>query len=164
MRRSCKRVNIKYFLLVLFYVLTDQATKFLVVENIPVNSFIRINDYFNIVNVSNTGIAFSMFQGQNIFFAAMNVIVILFMVFFIKRHKPELKTLEIHALLLIIAGGIGNLTDRVLRGAVVDFIDVGFKDIYRWPSFNVADSCVCVGVTLFVFSALFLRKNNKINK
>ncbi len=163
MRRSVKTVNIKYFLLVLSYVLIDQATKILVVAGIPYNSFIRVNDYVNIVNVSNTGVAFSMFQGQNFLFAAVNAVVIAFIAFFIKKRKCDLKTLEIHSLLLIMAGGTGNLADRIFRGAVVDFIDIGYKNFYRWPSFNVADSCVCVGVALFVFSSLFLRDNKKIS-
>ncbi|MDD5102099.1 MAG: signal peptidase II, partial [Endomicrobiaceae bacterium] len=156
----CK-MNIKYFSLVLFYVLLDQITKFLIVNNIAYNSFIKINDYINIVNVSNTGVAFSMFQGQNIFFIILTTVVIITIVSFIKKNKSEFTILQLHSLLLIISGGIGNLIDRLFRGAVVDFIDIGFKDVYRWPSFNVADSCVCIGVTLFLFSMLFLNKCSK---
>ncbi|MDD2524384.1 MAG: signal peptidase II [Endomicrobiia bacterium] len=154
-------MNIKYFSLVLFYVLLDQITKFLIVNNIAYNSFIKINDYINIVNVSNTGVAFSMFQGQNIFFIILTTVVIITIVSFIKKNKSEFTILQLHSLLLIISGGIGNLIDRLFRGAVVDFIDIGFKDVYRWPSFNVADSCVCIGVTLFLFSMLFLNKCSK---
>ncbi len=145
----------KYFLLIIFYVLLDQLTKFLVIKNIAYNSFVKINDFFSIVHVSNSGVAFSMFQGRNIFFTILTAFVVAVIIYFIKKHKDEFSALQFHSLLLIIAGGIGNLTDRVFRGAVVDFIDIGFKDVYRWPSFNVADSCVCIGVTLFLFSILF---------
>ena len=73
--------------------------------------------------------------------------------FFVKRGFDIF-----NSLLLILSGGIGNLIDRLFRGAVVDFIDVGYKEVYRWPAFNVADSCVCIGVTLFVITLLFFNK------
>ncbi|MEA5001283.1 MAG: signal peptidase II [Endomicrobiaceae bacterium] len=157
----------KYLLLVIFYVFFDQITKFLVVKNIAYNSFIKINDYLSIVNVSNSGVAFSMFQGKNIFFSILTSSVIIVIIYFIKKHREEFTKLQFHSLLLIISGGIGNLADRIIRGSVVDFIDIGFKEVYRWPSFNVADSCICIGVTLFFFSMLFfsqrcLVKNEKI--
>jgi len=154
-------INIKYYMLVLFYVVLDQITKLLVIKNIPYNSFIKINDYFNLVNISNTGIAFSLFQGKNIFFIISTIIIIFCLIFFIKKNKPTLTEIQFHCLLLIISGGLGNLIDRFIRGYVVDFIDIGYKEVYRWPSFNVADSCVCIGVTLFVISAFF-SKNHKL--
>lgn len=150
-----------YFLLPLIYVALDHITKFLVIKNIPFHSFIKINDYFSIVNVSNTGVAFSMFQNNNIFFIILVSLVIIFLIYFIYKNKKELTKLQTHSLLLILAGGTGNLIDRIFRGAVVDFIDVGYKEVYRWPAFNVADSCVCIGIGLFVISVLFLNKKNK---
>lgn len=150
-----------YFLLPIIYVALDHITKFLVIKNIPYYSFIKINDYLSIVNVSNTGVAFSMFQHNNIFFIVLVSLVIIFLICFIYKNKNELTKLQTHSLLLILAGGTGNLIDRLFRGAVVDFIDVGYKTVYRWPAFNVADSCVCIGVTLFIISLLFFDKKNK---
>ena len=150
-----------YFLLPLIYVALDHITKFLVIKNIPYHSYIEINDYFSIVNVSNSGVAFSMFQNNNMFFIIMVSLVIIMLIWVLYKKKDELTKLQTHSFLLILAGGIGNLIDRLFRGAVVDFIDVGYKNIYRWPAFNVADSCVCIGVTLFIISALFFDKKNK---
>lgn len=147
-----------YFLLPLIYVALDHITKFLVIRNIPYRSFIKINDYFSIVNVSNTGVAFSLFQNNNIFFVILISCVILFLIYFIYKNKKDLSKLQTHSFLLILAGGIGNLMDRICRGAVVDFIDIGYKEIYRWPAFNIADSCVCIGISLFVISVLFFNK------
>ena len=147
-----------YFLLPVIYVALDHITKFLVIQNIPYRSYIKINDYFSIVNISNTGVAFSMFQHNNIFFIFLVSLVIIFLIYFIYKNKKELTKLQTHSLLLILAGGIGNLIDRIFRGAVVDFIDVGYKEVYRWPAFNVADSCVCIGIGLFVISVLFFNK------
>lgn len=148
----------KYILLSVFYVLLDHITKFFVINNIPYYSSIKINDYFSFVNISNTGVAFSMFQNNNIFFLVLVSLVILFLIYFIVKNKNELKKLQLHSLFLILSGGIGNLIDRIFRGAVVDFIDVGYKDVYRWPAFNVADSCVCIGIALFIISILFFNK------
>ena len=72
-----------------------------------------------------------------------------------------LTKIQTHCLLLILAGGIGNLIDRIFRGSVVDFIDVGYKEVYRWPSFNVADSCVCIGVFVFIFFGLRNKTKNE---
>lgn len=147
------------FILPLIYIILDHITKFFVIKKIPHYSSIKINDYFSIVNVSNTGVAFSMFQNNNIFFIILVSLVIIFLIYFIIKNKKEFTKLQIHSLLLILAGGIGNLIDRIFRGAVVDFIDVGYKEFYRWPAFNVADSCVCIGVFLFVISILFFNKS-----
>ena len=148
----------KYILLSLFYVVLDHITKFLVVRDIPYYSSVKINDYLSIVNISNTGVAFSMFQNNNIFFIILVSAVLLFLIYFIIKNKNELTRFQFHSLFLILSGGIGNLIDRIFRGAVVDFIDVGYKDIYRWPAFNVADSCVCIGIALFIISVLFFYK------
>ena len=79
-----------YFLLPLIYVALDHITKFLVIKNIPYYSSIKINDYFSLVNVSNTGVAFSMFQNNNIFFIALVSLVIIFLIWFIYKNKKEL--------------------------------------------------------------------------
>ena len=82
-----------YFLLPLIYVALDHITKFLVIKNIPYQSFIKINDYFNLVNISNTGVAFSMFQDNNIFFIILVSFVILFVIYFLIKNKEELTKL-----------------------------------------------------------------------
>lgn len=151
-----------YFLLPIIYVALDHITKFLVIKHIPYHSYIKINDYFSIINVSNSGVAFSMFQNNNLFFITLVSLVIIALICFLCKNKNEFTKIQTHALLLILAGGIGNLIDRLFRGAVVDFIDVGYKAVYRWPAFNVADSCVCIGVTLFVISLLFFNKKVKV--
>lgn len=150
-----------YLILALAYVLFDQLTKWLIVGNIPYASGIKICDYLNIVHVTNTGVAFSMFQGVNHIFSILTLLVVSGVIIYIFKYKHELTKLQIHAMILVVAGGIGNLTDRIFRGAVIDFIDVGYKNIYRWPSFNFADSCVCIGVALFIISMLFQKKDKQ---
>jgi signal peptidase II len=96
-----------------------------------------------------------MFQGANVAFTVLTTLVVAGVIVYIFKYKYELTKLQMHAMILVISGGIGNLIDRIFRGAVIDFIDVGYKTFYRWPSFNFADSCVCVGVTIFIISMLF---------
>lgn len=152
-----------YFILILIYVLLDQLTKLLVIENVPYHSSVQLNDYFSIVNIENTGIAFSMFQNNNIFFIVLVSLILIYIIFFIIKNNKKFTKLQINCFLLILSGGIGNLIDRIFRGAVVDFIDIGYKEVYRWPAFNVADSCVCVGIILFIISIFFSSKNKKNN-
>lgn len=148
-----------YLILALVYTILDQASKWLVLNNIPYGSGIFICDYFNIIHVTNTGVAFSMFQGLNIFFILMTAAIVFGVSLFVFKYRSELTKLQMHSMTLIAAGGIGNLIDRIFRGAVIDFIDVGYKTVYRWPTFNIADSCVFIGVGLFIFSMLFNKKN-----
>lgn len=148
-----------YLILALVYTILDQASKWLVLNNIPYGSGIFICDYFNIIHVTNTGVAFSMFQGLNIFFILMTAAIVFGVSVFVFKYKSELTKLQMHSMTLIAAGGIGNLIDRIFRGAVIDFIDVGYKTVYRWPTFNIADSCVFIGVGIFIFSMLFNKKN-----
>ena len=150
-------------MLPLIYILLDQITKLLIIKNIPYHSFIKLNDYFSIVNVGNTGVAFSMFQNNNIFFIVLVSLVLIYVIFFLVKNNKDFTKLQINSFLLIISGGIGNLIDRIFRGAVVDFIDIGYKNVYRWPAFNIADSCVCVGVTLIIISILFFSKKKNNN-
>ncbi len=155
--------KILYLILPLIYILLDQITKLLIIKNIPYHSFIKLNDYFSIVNVGNTGVAFSMFQNNNIFFIVLVSLVLIYVIFFLVKNNKDFTELQINSFLLIISGGIGNLIDRIFRGAVVDFIDIGYKNVYRWPAFNIADSCVCVGVTLIIISILFFSKKKNNN-
>ena len=116
------------FILLLIYVLLDQLTKLLIIKNVPYHSFIKLNDYFSIINVENTGIAFSMFQNNNIFFIVLISLVLMYIIFFIIKNNKEFTKLQINCFLLILSGGIGNLIDRIFRGAVLDFIDIGYKE------------------------------------
>ena len=84
-----------YFILPLIYVAFDHITKFLVIQKIPYRSYIKINDYFSIVNVSNTGVAFSMFQNNNIFFVILVSLVIISLIYFIYKNSNPCFTLDI---------------------------------------------------------------------
>ncbi len=112
--------------------------------------------FFNIAMVWNKGISFGMFN-QDASYAAIilvgiSVLISLIFLIMLLRSPVSLQSLGIA---MIIGGAMGNVIDRLRFGAVIDFLDFHIGD-WHWPSFNVADSCICVGVgVLIVMSLLF---------
>jgi signal peptidase II len=70
------------------------------------------------------------------------------------KNWSKIHEIQRYAFCLVITGGFGNLIDRVLRGAVVDFLDFGINSL-RWPAFNIADSCICIAMALILIDILF---------
>ncbi|MDP6858967.1 MAG: signal peptidase II [Verrucomicrobiales bacterium] len=133
----------------------DQLTKLLVLNNFVLgDQKTIIPDFFNLVRVHNTGIAFGKFNdgdGSNVIFTVISLLAFLGIIFFwIRGHFPG--KLNQFAVALITAGVAGNVTDRILHGYVVDFLDFYIGDSH-WPSFNVADSCICIAASLIFISA-----------
>jgi signal peptidase II len=144
------------------YVL-DQITKFLVLANIPTHVTIEvIPGFFNLVQVHNTGAAFGMFKDNNVFFIGLASVALVVLAVMARRGCFLDKPTRIGAALLA-SGVIGNLTDRILHGYVVDFLDVILPWYGHWPAFNVADSCICVAAGLFLISAFITPKEEKEN-
>ena len=134
--------------------LADQATKWLVLRNVEMSEVIQLfPGFLNIVHVHNTGAAFGMLKDSNAFFvllagAALVVVGVLAW----KGAFAGMPT-KIGAALLV-SGILGNLTDRLLHGHVVDFIDVILPWYGHWPAFNIADSCICIAAGLFILDGL----------
>jgi len=145
------------FLTLPLYV-ADQATKWLVLRNIEMSEVIQIlPGFLNIVHVHNTGAAFGMLKDSNVFFvllagAALAVVGVLAW----KGAFAGTPT-KIGAALLV-SGILGNLTDRLLHGHVVDFLDVILPWYGHWPAFNIADSCICIAAGLFILDGLVSKK------
>ncbi len=125
----------------------DQAIKLWAVNVLqPVGAMPFIPHVVELRFVLNQGMAFSLLSGKQLFLIVATSSALLFVaygLFFRSRGRY----LQQAALLLILAGGIGNLIDRVLNGEVVDYINLLFM---RFAVFNFADICVCVGVALWV--------------
>jgi signal peptidase II len=139
----------------------DQLTKQLVLRSInPYDALIIVPDFFSLVNVTNTGAAFGSFKGNNTFFVAISIIALLVVtVLLVRRHRSD--SWRDVSLALLLAGILGNLTDRLLYGHVIDFLlfDLHVRYADPWPAFNVADSCISVAVVLFVIHSLWGQKN-----
>ena len=144
------------FLVTLPLILIDQLSKWLIQTNIPYGSAVPIiPGFFSLVYVSNTGAAFSIFQGNNFFFIALALVALAAVLFWLIRDQfnpkkdQRMSVIAKIAFSLFAAGIVGNLLDRVVKGSVVDFLDFYIRG-YAWPSFNVADSCICVAAALLV--------------
>ncbi|MDX2081775.1 MAG: signal peptidase II [Terrimicrobiaceae bacterium] len=149
----------KWFLLLSLplYVI-DQITKVLVLRNMGLHDVIPVvPGFFNIVRVHNTGAAFGMLRDNNTFFIVLAAVATIVLAFFAWRGAFNTPLLRIGAALLA-SGIVGNLTDRILHGYVVDFVDVILPWYGHWPAFNVADSCICIAATLFIVSGFLPEK------
>lgn len=158
-------------------VLLDQITKELIVRAYPkAGSFISDvfgNDLLWIIHQRNKAIAFSIGDGlpdavRTVLFIAVPLLVLAALVVYYFR-TDEFTTVQRWAVTAILGGGIGNLIDRVFRpDGVVDFISVKFFGLFgfeRWPTFNVADSCVvCGGILLFLSVLLAPNAAKKENR
>jgi len=133
--------------------LSDQATKALILRYIPTHeSLTVIPGFFNLVQVHNTGAAFGMMKGNNVAFIALATVALVLLTIFAKRGAFPTPLMRVGAALLA-SGILGNLTDRILHGHVIDFLDVILPWYGHWPVFNIADSCICIAAVFFVWAS-----------
>lgn len=149
---------VSFFSIILAVVCADQVTKHWIVQHFALHeSKMVIPDFFNLTYLTNNGAAFSMLAGQpalwrQTFFVAA-ACVALAIIWIAQRSFGRRSRLYSVALALIAGGAVGNLIDRVRLGFVVDFLDV-YVGQYHWPAFNIADSAITIGVTLFIVQNL----------
>lgn len=133
-------------------VILDQFTKYLVINNISPSDIVEVlPGVFEFVYVKNMGAAFNILSGKlgllSIISVAFSVAVVVYMIV----KKPQSRLFRI-ALMLLVSGAVGNVTDRIFRGFVVDFIRLEFID---FPVFNLADIFITVGAVLYIIYLLF---------
>jgi signal peptidase II len=139
----------------------DQLTKALILANISTDEMIPvIPGFFNLVQVHNTGAAFGMLRDNNLFFIAVSCGALIILAILVWKKVFEDGPSRWAAALLV-AGISGNLTDRLVHGHVVDFLDFILPMYGRWPAFNVADSCICIAAGLFVLASFLDTKRRK---
>lgn len=140
--------------------LLDQVTKWLVLRFISTDEFVPvIPGFFYLVQVHNTGAAFGMFKNNNLFFLLLASAALILLAIFARRGAFADAPSRLGAALLV-SGVLGNLTDRILHGYVVDFLDVILPWYGHWPAFNIADSAICAAAALFLISG-FLSSDKK---
>ena len=135
----------------------DRLSKFVIRENFWLGeSRAVLGNFFRLTRISNTGIAFGMARGNNLFFLALSLIILAMMLYFFVQKADEHELLP---LTLIISGAAGNIYDRVFYGSVCDFLEfnLGFAPFNPWPIFNIADSMVVAG-GIILFYIEFIRK------
>ena len=137
----------------------DQITKVWISLTIPfdeanyhVHPVTVIDGFFYIIHVGNTGAAWSLFTGQTTLLALLALLTLTGIYFW--RNALELKQRPVQLAFGLLCGGIiGNLVDRMIHGHVIDFLDFHFGD-YIYPTFNVADAGICIGVTIYLIYSL----------
>ena len=142
-----------YFLfLSIFIILIDQLTKYLIFYNYKI---LNNKDFllFRLDVVKNYGAAFNIFSGSRLFLSLISIIFSILLVYLILR-KNTLKILDLYSYSFILGGTIGNGMDRILRGFVIDFINL---NNINFPVFNIADISINIG---FIFLLYSIIKNN----
>lgn len=127
----------------------DQLAKALVVGALGVGERARVlGDLVVVWHVQNRGAAFSLFQDAAVLFYVVTVVAFGMIVYFHRAFAGRGPGLQV-VLGLILGGTLGNLADRVRLGYVTDFVSVGIGDL-RWPTFNVADASIVIGILALV--------------
>lgn len=141
--------------------IADQLSKFWVSSQIETDSYIAVLPFFNLVHIYNRGVSFGMFSngspyGPYILSIISLCIVAFLLVLALKAHSLP----QISAFAAIIGGALGNVWDRMNKGAVTDFLDF-YIGVYHWPAFNLADVAVICGVGAIIILSLFDRTEKR---
>lgn len=145
------------FVIIILGILIDRMTKLWALESLRGNdAIIIIKNFFAFDYLENRGAAFGMLQGRVSLLTIVTFFVILGMIYYLIKYKPKSKIMAL-SLGMIISGAIGNLYDRVIYEYVVDFILLHYKDVYYFPTFNIADMLVVCGTALM---AIFILKED----
>jgi signal peptidase II len=152
------RTKLFYLLGAAIVLAADQLTKAWATASLKPVVFVEvIPGFFRLSYATNRGVAFSLFADSQFdirwILSAISLIAALFVLSYFRR-APDGKLWLNVSLALLLAGIVGNMIDRVRLGEVVDFIDLHWRDLYSWPTFNIADSAICVGAVLLVMEML----------
>ena len=153
--RSSFVLMLPWLILAVVVGVLDQITKQMVMANLQLGQMIPVTSFFDLVLVFNTGAAFSFLAEhggwQRWFFTVLAFAISAWMLTLMHHHRHE-KLLPA-AFALIIGGALGNVYDRLVHGAVVDFLHFHYAG-WSWPAFNLADSAITVGVVMMLWGQL----------
>ncbi len=146
-----------YIIVIVGVIVLDRIVKTAVAGSMSVGDSIPVlGDFFHITYIQNSGAAFSMLQNHPTILIILPAVVILIGILIICTGTKKYKPVFLWALSLMCGGGLGNLTDRLAYGKVIDMFDFGF-----FPVFNVADISVCVGCGLLVLYMIVYENSSK---
>jgi signal peptidase II len=146
---------LRYLVIATITLLLDQLSKWSALSNLKMGVPEQVLPFMNWLLLFNPGAAFSFLaQGsgwQRWFFTAIGLAACIYIIWLIRKSQND-KLLCI-ALSLILGGALGNVLDRLMYGAVVDFIDLHYAN-WHWPAFNIADSAICIGAAIIIWGEL----------
>ncbi len=148
-------------IIIVILVLADQLTKLLIWAPIPKDGTVEVlPGILNFSKVENRGASFGIFQGMQVFFIVMTIIVLVAAVYIMIRYRDKHSRFIKVLIAVLFAGALGNLIDRIAFGYVRDFIDFCLFDFWTFV-FNVADAALVIGAILLGIYILFFYKDNK---
>lgn len=154
--------NLRWWLLALVVFALDHIAKLIVATMLPYGQVIPVFDVFNLVHARNTGAAFSFLADaggwQRYFFIVVALGVSVWLAFVLLKPLPATHAA---AYSLILGGALANVLDRIVRGYVVDYLDVHWRG-WHWPAFNLADVGITCGAVLLVLTAFGWRKGDGV--
>ena len=132
----------------------DQITKVILFNN----SWTVIPGFLSFTYVGNTGMAFGLSQNNVLLIILVNIVILGILIKFLKENVNKIDSTVFISIVLILTGGSGNLIDRIVKGHVIDFINI---NLFNFPVFNLADIYITVGVILLMFVIIktFFKKN-----
>lgn len=147
-----------YFFIISIIILFDQASKYVIRANFNLYEQVDIiKGFFKIMYIRNSGVVWGLFSENRNHLVPLIISILsiaaLLTVLYIFAKTSKTCRLELVSLSFIIGGAIGNISDRFILGYVVDFIDIYIKS-YHWPTFNIADSFISIGIVLLLISVL----------
>jgi signal peptidase II len=144
-------------IIIALIIILDQITKYLTVTQIGNRTIVVIDGFFNLIERHNYGAGWSMFEGKWLFLVMVTLISLVFFGYLYKSVDFKRKWVYSTAISFMIGGTLGNFIDRLRLGYVVDFLQFTFGS-YEFPTFNIADSALTVGVILFAIDVFFLEQ------
>ena len=142
----------KRFILILFLIFFDLLIKKVIFEYVDLHKFIYVTSFLDLTHIHNFGVSFGLFAGiiSPLILVLISSLVVVFLLYLMLVSKDSLEKM---GLVIIIAGAMGNIIDRLFNGYVIDFIYLHYKDFY-WPAFNFADIYISIGVCAIVIQIL----------
>lgn len=157
------KILIRYGTYVALLILLDQISKMFFITYLKTqpNYLYQLFPFLDMVYAWNYGVSFGLFNEHtsysNWIFLILNSFIVLYLGFLLKQNQSNFIN---YSLILIIGGALGNIIDRLFRGAVFDFIFFYYEDFY-FPAFNLADSFISIGACLFILDYIFNKKHLK---
>jgi signal peptidase II len=146
---------LRYLAIATIILLLDQLSKWSALSNLQLGIPEPVLPFMNWLLLFNPGAAFSFLAQssgwQRWFFTIVGLVACVYILWLLRKSLND-KMLCV-ALSLILGGALGNVLDRIMYGAVVDFIDLHYAN-WHWPAFNIADSAICIGAALIIWGEL----------
>lgn len=146
--------------IVVFSLVADQLSK-LWIKALLIKGPIAVTENFNLVLFYNSGVSFSMLRLEQPWgpwlLSGLSLCIVVFLCIWLIRSRSALLA---SGLGLIIGGALGNITDRIVHGAVIDFLDFHVLN-YHWPAFNVADTVIVCGAVVIILDSIVVARSAK---